>query len=118
MTVAKDIETKLTAAFQPSKLNVIDESHLHAGHIGARPEGETHFRVEIVAGRSTTHGLRGVARRTGGTGTCLVGLGQPCLICAFMKPAALRPGQAARFRSAHLFAERALSWLVRSVYTN
>jgi BolA protein len=30
-------------------LRVIDESHLHAGHAGARPEGETHFRVEITA---------------------------------------------------------------------
>jgi BolA protein len=50
MTVAQDIETKLTEAFQPVSLNIIDESSQHAGHVGARPEGETHFRVEIVAG--------------------------------------------------------------------
>ena len=49
MTVAQDIETKLTESFQPVSLKVIDESSQHAGHIGARPEGETHFRVEIVA---------------------------------------------------------------------
>lgn len=49
MTVAENIETKLRAAFAPQALNVVDESHLHAGHVGARPEGETHFRVEIVA---------------------------------------------------------------------
>lgn len=49
MTVAQDIETKLTEAFAPLSLNVIDESHLHAGHVGARPEGETHFRVELVS---------------------------------------------------------------------
>jgi len=30
-------------------LEVIDESHRHAGHAGARPGGETHFRVEVVA---------------------------------------------------------------------
>lgn len=49
MTVAETIETKLRDAFDPRSLNVIDESHLHAGHVGARPEGETHFRVEIVS---------------------------------------------------------------------
>lgn len=49
MSVAETIRTKLTDAFSPSVLEVIDESHLHAGHIGARPEGETHFRVEMTA---------------------------------------------------------------------
>lgn len=49
MTIAADIEAKLTDALQPLRLTVIDESHLHAGHAGARPQGETHFRVEIVA---------------------------------------------------------------------
>ncbi|MEE2722568.1 MAG: BolA family protein [Pseudomonadota bacterium] len=49
MTVAQNIETKLTESFQPVSLKVIDESSRHAGHIGARPEGETHFRVEIIA---------------------------------------------------------------------
>jgi len=46
----------LEAAFAPTGLEVVDESHLHAGHAGARPEGETHFRVRITsaafAGRS------------------------------------------------------------------
>ncbi len=49
MSVASDIETKLRVAFKPDFLSVIDESHLHAGHVGARPEGETHFRVEITS---------------------------------------------------------------------
>ena len=49
MTVAGTIQHKLTAAFQPVELDVIDESHLHAGHAGARPEGETHFRVIMRA---------------------------------------------------------------------
>lgn len=43
------IAASLTASFQPIDLDVIDESHRHAGHAGARPEGETHFRVRIVA---------------------------------------------------------------------
>tara|TARA_A100001037_G_C15147457_1_gene637089 strand:- start:1604 stop:1876 length:273 start_codon:yes stop_codon:yes gene_type:complete len=49
MSVAESIQSKLSEAFSPTNLNIIDESHLHAGHIGARPEGETHFRVDIVS---------------------------------------------------------------------
>ncbi|MCP4329190.1 MAG: BolA family transcriptional regulator [Alphaproteobacteria bacterium] len=49
MSVARIIENKLNAEFNPVSLRVIDESHLHAGHAGARPEGETHFRVEMTA---------------------------------------------------------------------
>ena len=47
--VAKSIERKLMEALTPTHLDVIDESHKHAGHVGARPEGETHFRVEIAS---------------------------------------------------------------------
>ena len=39
----------LEAAFSPLTVNVVDESDRHKGHAGARPEGETHFRVRIVA---------------------------------------------------------------------
>ncbi|HTP82460.1 MAG TPA: BolA family protein [Alphaproteobacteria bacterium] len=49
MTVADTIRTKLTDAFAPTRLDIRDDSRLHAGHAGARPEGETHFSVEIVA---------------------------------------------------------------------
>ncbi len=49
MSVAATIETKLKASLNPEHLRVKDESHRHAGHMGASPEGETHFRVEIVA---------------------------------------------------------------------
>ena len=49
MSVADTIRRKLTDALAPDELEVIDESHLHAGHAGARPEGETHFRVRIAA---------------------------------------------------------------------
>ncbi|HVB90075.1 MAG TPA: BolA family protein [Beijerinckiaceae bacterium] len=40
---------KLQAAFAPASLEVIDESHLHAGHLQAGNAKETHFRVKIVA---------------------------------------------------------------------
>ena len=49
MSVAATIESKLQAALQPTRVNVIDESELHKGHAGHRPGGESHFRVEIVA---------------------------------------------------------------------
>ncbi len=49
MTIARTIEEKLTAAFAPVELVVEDESAKHAGHSGARPDGETHFRVRIVS---------------------------------------------------------------------
>ncbi len=51
MTVRATIHEKLTRAFGPLALEVVDESHLHAGHAGARPEGETHFRIHIVSKR-------------------------------------------------------------------
>lgn len=47
--VGKTLEAKLQAAFTPVSLEVIDESSQHQGHAGARPDGESHFRVRIVA---------------------------------------------------------------------
>jgi BolA family transcriptional regulator, general stress-responsive regulator len=49
MTVAQTLHRKLTEAFQPTRLAVVDDSHKHAGHAGAREGGESHFTVEIVA---------------------------------------------------------------------
>ena len=49
MRVADIITEKLTAAFAPESLRVVDESHQHEGHAGHRPGGQTHFRVYIVA---------------------------------------------------------------------
>ncbi|MCB2081320.1 MAG: BolA family transcriptional regulator [Rickettsiales bacterium] len=37
----------LETEFQPLLLNLRDDSHHHAGHVGARPEGETHFHLEM-----------------------------------------------------------------------
>lgn len=49
MTTRDRIAQALTRAFSPSVLNVVDESERHKGHVGHRPEGETHFRVTIIA---------------------------------------------------------------------
>ena len=49
MTTQQIITNKLREAFVPESLEVQDESHLHEGHAGHRPGGETHFRVYIVS---------------------------------------------------------------------
>lgn len=49
MTRALRIETLLTQALAPKSLEIIDDSHKHAGHAGASPEGETHYTVRIVS---------------------------------------------------------------------
>jgi BolA protein len=61
VTVAETIRQKLNARFAPSRLDIIDESHRHTGHAGARPEGETHFAVTIVS--SAFDGIGRVARQ-------------------------------------------------------
>jgi BolA protein len=49
MNTKGTITNKLREAFSPESLDVSDESHLHEGHAGHRPGGETHFRVYIVS---------------------------------------------------------------------
>jgi BolA protein len=49
MHVAETMKRILSESFTPQRLAIIDDSHRHAGHAGARPEGETHFTVEIVS---------------------------------------------------------------------
>jgi len=55
------IETALVAQFAPASLTLVDESAKHAGHAGAQPGGETHYRVRIVA--DAFEGLNRVARQ-------------------------------------------------------
>jgi BolA family transcriptional regulator, general stress-responsive regulator len=47
--IGRRMERKLLTSLQPLRLEVIDESAQHAGHSGAHPLGESHFRVRIVA---------------------------------------------------------------------
>ena len=49
MRTADIITEKLTGAFAPESLRVVDESHQHEGHAGHRAGGQTHFRVYIVS---------------------------------------------------------------------
>jgi BolA family transcriptional regulator, general stress-responsive regulator len=49
MRTADLITKKLTEAFAPQSLEVVDESHQHGGHAGHRPGGQTHYRVYIVS---------------------------------------------------------------------
>jgi BolA protein len=49
MAVKDQIEARLTQAFQPTALSVVNESHRHAGHAGDDGTGESHFHVTIRA---------------------------------------------------------------------
>ena len=49
MSVKDEITERLTAAFHPETLEVVNESHLHSGHGGDDGSGESHFRLRIRA---------------------------------------------------------------------
>ena len=48
MSVADEIRSRL-AALEPQALELTDNSALHAGHAGAAPGGNTHWRLVIVS---------------------------------------------------------------------
>ncbi len=48
-SVADRMADMLREAFAPSHLQVVDDSAKHAGHAGARPEGNTHFSVIMLS---------------------------------------------------------------------
>lgn len=49
MSVEASIREKLVQALQPTRLDVVNESHLHAGHRNSPGTGESHFRVLVVS---------------------------------------------------------------------
>jgi BolA protein len=57
---ADRIAATLRASFADAVVAVVDDSHRHAGHAGARPEGETHYSVRVVS--PAFAGLSRVAR--------------------------------------------------------
>ncbi|MGN6620367.1 MAG: BolA family protein [Sphingomonas sp.] len=59
--IAADITDRLTAALAPSQLQVINDSHHHAGHLGDDGSGESHFTVIVESPRFA--GLSRVARQ-------------------------------------------------------
>ena len=50
-SVAEELRVSLESAFQPSRLEIVDESARHHGHAGWREAGETHFRIVVVSDR-------------------------------------------------------------------
>lgn len=51
MSTAQRIKEKLMVALEPERLDVINESDMHAGHRSSPGTGESHFRVLIVSPR-------------------------------------------------------------------
>lgn len=49
MTAEARMREKLMIALEPTRLDVVNESHLHAGHASSPGTGESHFRVLIVS---------------------------------------------------------------------
>ena len=49
MAVQAEIEERLTTAFSPRELKVVDESEQHRGHAGYQEGGESHWRVTIAS---------------------------------------------------------------------
>lgn len=47
--IGQEMADRIRAALAPTALIVEDQSAGHAGHSGARPEGETHFHVEVTS---------------------------------------------------------------------
>lgn len=60
MSLETEIRTKLMIALEPTRLDVINESDLHAGHRSSPGTGESHFRLVVVSPRFA--GLNRVAR--------------------------------------------------------
>lgn len=55
--VGRSVAAKLTAAFAPATLEIVDDSDSHRGHAGHDGAGESHFQVRIVA-----EAFRGMSR--------------------------------------------------------
>lgn len=49
MNRAERIRIALQEGLDVRRIEVRDDSQMHAGHAGARPEGETHFDIVIVS---------------------------------------------------------------------
>jgi BolA family transcriptional regulator, general stress-responsive regulator len=62
-SVTQSIHAKLAAALDPSALEVIDESHQHAGHGGWREGQTTHVRIRITSAAFAGETRLGMHRR-------------------------------------------------------
>ncbi|SOB80887.1 BolA protein [Sphingomonas guangdongensis] len=61
VTLANQITARLTATLAPTRLEVVNDSHHHAGHMGDDGTGETHFTVGVES--AAFAGLNRVARQ-------------------------------------------------------
>jgi stress-induced morphogen len=50
MRVEDEIRRKLNQAFAPEALEIVNDSHHHAGHAGSPGTGESHFTIKVVSG--------------------------------------------------------------------
>ena len=62
MSMEDRIYKKLSDALQPESLNVINQSHLHAGHAGDDGSGENHFKIETSSATLNAIGYVGRER--------------------------------------------------------
>lgn len=58
---ASRIKKLLTERFTPTFFELRDDSHRHEGHAGARPDGETHYALQLVS--PAFQGLNRVSRQ-------------------------------------------------------
>lgn len=69
MPIEDEIRQRLVTAFQPTQLEVVNDSHRHAGHAGDDGTGESHFslliRAEVLASLSRVAGHRAVHKALG-----------------------------------------------------
>ncbi|MEQ8824206.1 MAG: BolA family protein [Filomicrobium sp.] len=49
MSIEQTMREKLLVSLEPTRLDIINESELHAGHRGSPGTGESHFRLLIVS---------------------------------------------------------------------
>lgn len=61
MDRAERIRRRLAEGLDCERIEVVDRSHLHAGHLGAAPGGQTHYAVTVVA--ASFRGLSRVDRQ-------------------------------------------------------
>ena len=89
--IETDIRQRLIVALEPARLDVINESHLHAGHRGSPGTGDSHFRVHIVSAKFA--GLSRVARQRLVNKTLAPLMGKPihALAMETLAPGELQP---------------------------
>jgi len=85
-TRAERMHRVLTTAFVPDSLVIEDQSARHAGHAGARPEGETHYAVAMVSAAFRGQGRVARARAVHGALAAEFGSGLHALSLRLLTP--------------------------------